>query len=187
MIAYVDYLWSLCHRPLKLIENTANNAWFLFMLTLSQLCEKVRVDIHWVRAQFHLAKCSWWALKVHGQDIRLKKIDAEAWEDYRARLQKAWETYREGGTIPGMIAALELAGFGDNISIVEHYTTVGQDEWAVFSVTIPNEDMPEGFTVYDADNLIRQLKPAHTIGRLVRECFLCDDANSLTDRDWLCI
>jgi len=185
-VTFLEYLWGLCFRPFTLIWNLANNSVYLFWLTISQLCERVRADIYWVRHQAYIRLASYWALRRHGLDIGFTKLESEDWETYRTRLLNAYEIYRMGGTIPGMILAMETLGLTD-VEVVEHYQAVGQSEWAVFSVVTPVEEMPPGITIYDVDRLIKKLKPAHTLGVFRRECFLCDHPNSLTDRDWLCM
>ncbi len=184
-MSYLEFLWSLCHRVFKLIENAQSDIYKL-MTALANHFEKVRQDIYFTRAQYFISKCSADALIKHGEDIRFPKFDSETIEQYRARLLAAYETFKMGGTIPGMIKAFEAMGY-PGIEIEEHFKTVGQEEWAVFSVITPLEVWESNsYSQEEMEKVIARLKPAHTLGVFRRLCFVTDSQDSLVDRDLLC-
>lgn len=186
-MTFIQYLWSLCFRPFKVVEDKVLNTIFRFWTIIANTSERVASDTYFGRAQFIWARCSWWALDQHGAVLDFRKLDTETWEAYRLRLLRAYEIFRLGGTEPGMLLAMETIGL-PTAYIVEHYLTIGRSEWAIFSVVVPIDDWAaSGLVLADVDRLIWKWKPAHTLGKLRRHCFRCDNPNSLTDRDWLCI
>lgn len=184
---FLEYLWGLVHRPFRLAATAATNSFYKLLQVAGARADAVADDIYWIRLQFHLHDCSWWALGKHGAVLDFTRLDNEDWEAYRARLLRAYEIFRMGGTLPGMKLAIESLGF-PTVRIVEHYKTIGRSQWAVFSVVIPLTDAGKSSLDYRAlDRLVWKLKPAHTLGKIRRSCFRTDNPNSLTDRDWLCI
>lgn len=186
-VTWLGYLWSLCFRPFKLTWRESDNTIHRLMQVFASLGERVEVDIYWVRAQFHLYRMSWWALLKRGAELEFPKLYNEDYETYRGRPLNAYAIFQRGGTIPGMILAIQTLGFS-SVEVVEHYRTVGQSQWAQFSVVVPLEEFTLlGLDYHEVDRLIWKLKPAHTLGKIRRGCFRCDNPDSLTDRDWLCI
>lgn len=186
-MTFLEYFWKLCFRPFKVVEDKTNNTIHKLWTVVANTCERVATDVYFTRSQFVWRRCSWWALDRHGAILDVRKMDSEEWEAYRERLMRAYEIFRLGGTEPGMLLAMETVGL-NTAYVVEHYKTIGRDEWAVFSVVVPIDDWAaSGLDYRDIDRLIWRWKPAHTLGKLRRHCFRCDNPNSLTDRDWLCI
>lgn len=120
-------------------------------------------------------------------------------ETYRQRLISAFDLYQQGGTVPGMILAMELLGY-PNAKVAEprtprlydgaysHTGTIryGDIVWAVFTVEIETPALsPERL-----DLILRTIdrwKPAHTMlaylvlapGSLADECLASDSALDL--------
>lgn len=185
-MTYLEYLWSLCHRVFKLTVDKTKSDIYKLMTAFANHFEKIRQDIYFTRAQYFIKKCSEDSLIKHGEDIRFPKFDSETIEQYRSRLLAAYETFKMGGTIPGMKKAFEAMGYPD-IEIEEHYQTVGHEEWAVFSVITPLDTWQNNtYSAEEMGKVINRLKPAHTLGVFRRLCFVTDSEDSLVDRDLLC-
>ena len=72
-------------------------------------------------------------LALIGQARGIKRGKGESFEAYRARVVNAAAFWRLGGTVPGVIAALETAGY--KVSVTEHYFA-NKARWAEFSIDL---------------------------------------------------
>lgn len=185
-MTFSEYFWKLCIRPYKIVEDALTNTIRLAWGVIGGVCNRIKADVLFCRDQFHWHRASWWALEKHGAALDYRRLDNEGFENYRTRLLAARTVFAQGGTEPGMLLAFELLGM-PNAYIVEHYWFIGRSEWAIFSVIVPRaEYLASGMDHRQLDAVIWRYKPAHTLGKVRRGCFYCDDPNSLTDRDWLC-
>ena len=189
-MTFLEYLWSLCPRPLKRLKTLTESDGYKLMTVLANAFEKVRVDVYFVRKQFLIKTCDETTLMSYGQALNIPKFDSETVEQYRDRLLGAWDYFRLGGTIPGMLAALEAMGY-QQVTILEHYTIATPEtlstEWATFSVLIDLAELEAGtYTRDEVQSLIRRIKPAHTLGASRLTCLITDSADGLTDTDLLC-
>lgn len=138
---------------------------------------------------------SWSPSRTSGEDLLaligrargIKRGRGEPFEAYRARVVGAAAFWRLGGTVQGVIAALETAGYG--VRVTEHYLT-DKARWAEFSIdlfpgrsdfTADTWDDPEGYwndgTPWDwgistaegerIRDIIREMKAAHSKVRSV--------------------
>ena len=126
-------------------------------------------------------------LALIGQARGIKRSKSEPLKAYRARVVDAAAFWRLGGTLAGVKAALETAGY--SVKVTEHYLTDKQ-RWAEFSIDLyPNRsdltadlwDDPEGYwndgTPWDWGistaegerilDIIREMKAAHSKVRSV--------------------
>lgn len=185
-MSVLEYLWILCHRPFKRSQKTADSDIYKLMSALASVFEKIRSNIYFVRRQFFIATCDETSLIEFGQAYNIPKFPTETVEQYRDRLLAMWDYFRLGGTIPGMLNAFEAMGY-PSAEVDEHYRTMGSDGQAIFTVEVPLEEWQQGtYTRSDMQDVIRRLKPAHTLGAFRRMCAIYDSEDSLVDIDILC-
>lgn len=185
-MSYLDFLWSLCHKAFKRLADKTQSDIYRLMGALAAVFEKVRTDIYFTRKQYFIKTCSDDSLMRHGRDIHFQKFDSESMDQYRVRMLAAYDYFRAGGTIPGMIQAFTDMGY-PSVQVVEHFRTAGLSEWAIFSILTSLEDWQNNtYTRDEMQQLIRRLKPAHTLGAFRMTCLITDSADGLTDTDLLC-
>jgi hypothetical protein len=139
------------------------------------------------------------ALELIGSDRTLRRLPGEDEEAYRRRLLNAFDTYQQGGTVPGMVLAMDLLGF-PGAHVHEPRTPrlydgsyahagnmrYGDVVWALFTV----EFETTGLTAEQLEHVIRTVnrwKPAHTMlaylvlvpGHFADDCTTADAALDL--------
>lgn len=72
-------------------------------------------------------------LALIGQARGVRRGAGEPFEAYRARVVNAADFWKLGGTVPGVIKALETAGY--KVKVIEHYLT-DRTRWAEFSIEL---------------------------------------------------
>lgn len=132
-----------------------------------------------------LARLVWFApedaLHLLGEERGLQRFPGEPLPTYRRRVHGAWAYWAQAGTVPGLVTALEHAGY--RAVVVEHFRDPDPVRWAEFSVVVgPLERLRpdaywDGAAPWDGSrswgfdlpavplaslvDLIRDLKPAH--------------------------
>lgn len=121
------------------------------------------------------------ALRLLGEERGLRRYPGEPTATYRARVLAAWDYWRLAGTVPGVLATLEAAGY--RAVVLEHFSDPDPEHWAEFTVIVgPLQPLPTdahwgdgntwgggkawGFQLpavplASLTDLVREVKPAH--------------------------
>lgn len=203
MSTFGEYLFGLLRDALRAGENSELRRW---ADVLGLALDELKASLFLVRRAQVLATATGEALDAHGRDRGLARYPGESDDLYRMRLLAAHSIYAGAGTVPGIVAALELLGYpgaevyelfrdgpvaplfnGQHLysGSVQHS---GGVRWAEFKIRAGIGDRP--LTAQDLAivvDAIRRLKPAHTRlvafaldSRLPDEYFRLDETLALT-------
>lgn len=161
MTAFREYVWELLTRPFRKENSVMIASYALFT---GAMLDDVKACIFRLRRQWLVATASERSLRLLGAERGIYRYDDEPLEIFRNRVQGAYEIYAYGGTLPGMIRALQMLGYEPDIR--ERTTT-----WAHFTILIPLE-ITDGFTPEEYRRLramVWLMKSAHTLPEYVME------------------
>jgi hypothetical protein len=115
-----------------------------------ELLDAARNSAYQVRRCWFVQTCPDGALPLHGWERDIEALPGEPPEQHRARLMAAFQTYLAGGTVPGIVMAVELLGhpgatvlepraqyLHDGRLTRDGSARYGAVQWAVFWVKVP--------------------------------------------------
>lgn len=178
MKTFLAELWFLLPRPLKRAGEESEIR--KVVEVLASLFDDLKTAAFNVRRAWHTATAhdigDGLALDIIGADRNLRRYPGESNVDYQARLERAWELYQAGGTVPGMVLAMELIGIPDATVLeprVRHRcngvlrangaSRIGSLQWASFHVAF---EMPASLPSERLALILRTIddwKPSHTM------------------------
>ena len=178
MGGFADYLWFLLPRPLRHPSGLAASEIGRLVDVLGGLLDDARDAGFQVRRAWFPQTAAGAALDLHGAERELIRWPGESDDAYRARLVAAFELHQAGGTIPGMVLAMETLGHAgarviepreanirlDGACDLDGSWTLGSRlSWALFEVAI--QAPADGLSADELARIlhtVRTWKPAHT-------------------------
>lgn len=176
MKRFAPYFWFLLPKPCKRAAPGDQTEIRRVVEVLGSLFDDAKLAIFRVRRAWTTKTAPAEALDLIGADRDLRRMPGEEEDAYRRRLLSAFDLYQQGGTVPGMVLAMELLGYpGAEVSeprsprrydgSMRYAGTLryGEVEWALFTVTL---DPGVSLTSERLDLVLRTIhrwKPAHTM------------------------
>lgn len=179
MTTFFPYLWFLLPKPLKRTVGELETEVRRTVDVLASMLDDARQMVFDVRRAWMPHTASGAALDQHGIERWMTREPGETDEQYQARLAAAFELHQQGGTIPGMVLAMERLGY-DDAEVIEPKTASTRHDgaasydgsvrydsvlsWATFIVRV--EASADGLSEDELARLLRTVrrsKPAHTM------------------------
>ncbi|MDR3561915.1 MAG: hypothetical protein P4N59_10840 [Negativicutes bacterium] len=176
---FATYLWALLSRVFKLKEPDSDTKTWVSIL--GDFFDNLKQCIFTVRRSWLIKTSSGSSLELHGQARGIAPFPGENEKYYKRRVLMAFDTYSQGGTIPGLLQALSDLGYpnAQNYEWIKtrifhnasrRYGDVSDhsgynNRWSEFRVTVDIE-ADRQFTPADLAVLIQTIykcKPAHTM------------------------
>lgn len=175
MKRFAPYFWFLLTKPFKRSPPDDQTEIRRTVEVLASLFDDAKAAIFRVRRAWTTKVAPDAALDLIGADRDLRRLPGEDTEAYRARLLSAFDLYQQGGTVPGMVLAMDLLGYSakveeprtprqyDGSFVHGGSVRYGEVEWALFTVSL---DPGVSITLERLELILRTIhrwKPAHTM------------------------
>jgi len=173
--SFTTYLTFLLPKPLRKPDPAVTDIKRLAQV-LGGLLDEAMESVFQVRRCWFPGACpDGEAIDLHGDERDIIRLPGESHNDYRARVMAAFETYLAGGTVPGIVMAMDLLGH-PGATVQEPRTRYRHDgrlrrdgsarwcgvQWATFTVTLPWVDALKATHVADVVRQINRWKAAWT-------------------------
>lgn len=157
---FLEYLWYLAHKPLKVKEESKSDA-YKFFKPFAKILDKAKEKIFIFRRQALIGTAIGKALDKHGEGRKIKRFPDEDDEAFRRRILAKPKIAKLAGTNRGIKEALKSLGFSD--FYIEPMYIYDPERWAEFYIFIDVKDINLVNDFKIVENVVKDVKMASAL------------------------